>query len=141
MSHKNHRNNSFEELKTMLFCTAVNCIDGRSQLPVIEFLKKRFGIDYVDNITEAAPVCILAGQTNRRQVQSIIDRIDISVKSHKSKGIAVVAHHDCTGNDIDKRKQLEHLEVSVKFIGGQYPAIETIGLWVDEKWAVNEISH
>lgn len=125
----------------MSFCTAVNCIDGRVQLPVIEFLKKRFGVDYIDNVTEAATVHILAGETNRRQVQSIIDRIDISIKSHKSKGIAVVAHHDCAGNAIDKQKQLEQLDVSVKFIRSQYPAIETIGLWVDEKWAVNEMSH
>jgi len=123
----------------MSFCTAVNCIDGRAQLPVIEFLKKRFGADYVDSVTEAAPARILAGETNRRQVQSIIDRVDISIKNHKSKGIAVVAHHDCAGNAVDKQKQLEQLDVSVKFIRGQYPAIETIGLWVDEKWDVSEI--
>jgi hypothetical protein len=52
----------------MTFCTVVNCIDGRVQLPVIEFLKNRFGVDFVDCITEAAPVRILAGETNRRQV-------------------------------------------------------------------------
>ena len=123
----------------MSFGTVVNCIDGRVQEPVIEFLKRRFEADNVDCITEAAPVRILAGETNRRQVQSIIDRIDISIKNHKSKGIAVVVHHDCAGNADDKQKQLEQLDVSVKFIRGQYPAIETIGLWVDEKWIVSEI--
>jgi carbonic anhydrase len=123
----------------MSFCTAVNCIDGRVQLPVIEFLRQRFGADYVDSVTEAAPVRILAGLTNRRQVQSIIDRIEISINSHKSKGIAVVAHHDCAGNDADKQKQLEHLDISVKFIKTQYQAIEAIGLWVDENRIVTEI--
>lgn len=123
----------------MLFCTVVNCIDGRVQVPVIEFLKKRFTADYVDCITEAAPVCILAGETNRRQVQSIIDRIDISIAKHKSKAVAVVAHHDCAANPADKQKQLVQLDISVKYLKSQYPAFEVIGLWVDESRNVSEI--
>jgi hypothetical protein len=93
------------------FCTVVNCIDGRVQMPVIEFLKKRFSADYVDCITEAEPARILAGETNRRQVQSIIDRIDISISRHKSGAIAVVGHHDCAADYVDKQKQLEQLDM------------------------------
>jgi hypothetical protein len=37
----------------MSFCTAINCMDGRVQLPTITFLKKHFGIEHVDCITEA----------------------------------------------------------------------------------------
>lgn len=122
----------------MTFVTVVNCIDGMVQLPVIDFLKKRFGVDYVDCITEAAPVRILSGQTNRRQVQSILDRIELSIAKHKSKAIAVVAHQDCVADAADKHKQLEWLDLSVKFLRGQYGTIETIGLWVDENLAVNE---
>ena len=123
----------------MTFCTAVNCIDGKVQLPVIEFLKKRFSADFVDCITEAAPVNILAGETNRRQIQSIIDRIDMSIRRHKSKAIAVVAHHDCADNPVDKQKQIEHLGISVKYLKSQYPAAEVIGLWVDENFGVSEV--
>jgi len=123
----------------MSFCTVVNCIDGRVQLPVIEFLKKRLNADYVDSITEAEPVHILAGETNRRQVQSILDRIDISVNKHKSKGIAVAAHHDCAAGSADKAKQLELLDLSLKFLRGQFPAVAILGLWVDENSSVTEI--
>ena len=32
------------------FATAINCMDGRVQIPVIEYLKKEFKVDYVDMI-------------------------------------------------------------------------------------------
>jgi hypothetical protein len=104
----------------MSFCTVVNCIDGGVQLPVVEFLKQRFQADYVDCITEAAPVRILAGETSHRQVQSITDRVDIFVAKRESKGISVVVHHDCAGNPVDKQKQLEQIDISVKYLKGHY---------------------
>ena len=48
----------------MRFCTAINCMDGRTQEPVIAFVKKRFGIDCVDMITEPGPDKILAQSKN-----------------------------------------------------------------------------
>ena len=33
----------------MKFCTAVTCMDGRIQLPVIAYLQKRFNAEYVDS--------------------------------------------------------------------------------------------
>ncbi len=37
------------------FITAINCMDGRTQIPVIEFLKKNFQVDYVDMIKVHRP--------------------------------------------------------------------------------------
>ncbi|GAB4379897.1 MAG: hypothetical protein Kow0042_29680 [Calditrichia bacterium] len=48
----------------MRFCTAINCLDGRVQLPVIQHLKKRFKVDFVDVITEPGPNLILSEQKN-----------------------------------------------------------------------------
>ncbi len=39
----------------MSFCTAINCMDGRTQLPVIEFLKNKLSVEYVDTVTEPGP--------------------------------------------------------------------------------------
>jgi len=39
----------------MSFYTAINCMDGRVQLPVITYLQKRFGVEHVDSITAAGP--------------------------------------------------------------------------------------
>ena len=70
-----------------IFCTAINCMDGRVQLPVIKFLMEEMKADYVDNITEPGPIKILAERGER--VSAIRDRVDISVKKHGSRYIAV----------------------------------------------------
>lgn len=42
------------------FATAINCMDGRTQQPIINFMKYWYRIDYVDMINEPGPVKALA---------------------------------------------------------------------------------
>ncbi len=123
----------------MSFCTVINCMDGRVQLPVINFLQKRFGAQFVDSITEAGPNLILAKQDKPELVQSIMNRINISVEKHQSVGIAVVGHHDCAGNPVQEAEQMAHIRDAVRFLRKQYAGMEVIGLWVDQDWEVNEV--
>ncbi len=48
-----------------IFATAINCMDGRVQIPAIEWLKRRHQIDYVDMITEPGPNKILSENRER----------------------------------------------------------------------------
>ena len=114
-------------------------MDGRVQLPVINYLKARFGVDYVDSVTEAGPVLYLAEKTDSEQTKSILRRMDISITKSKSKGIAVIAHYDCVGNPAGEEKQLNQLISAVNFLAGHYPSLEITGLWVDSNWMVTEI--
>ena len=42
-------------------CTVVNCIDGRGvQLPVIQYLTRRFDVEFVDIVSDTGPVGVLA---------------------------------------------------------------------------------
>ena len=123
----------------MAFCTAISCMDGRIQLPVIVYLQKYYNAEYVDMITEAGPNLILAKRNNMAAVRSIIKRIDISVHIHQSKGIAIVGHYDCARNPAKKEKQIEHIKKAISFIRQSYDKIEIIGLWVDKHWDVNLI--
>ena len=82
------------------FCTAINCMDGRVQLPVIKYLQKRVNAEHVDMITEPGPALILAARDKPKLVESILDRLRISVEKHGSKAVAIVAHHDCAGNSL-----------------------------------------
>ncbi len=123
----------------MRFCTVINCIDGRIQLPVINFLQVRFNAEFVDTITEAGPNLILAEQKNRTQIQSILERVRISIDNHNSVGIAIVGHHDCAGNPATKEMQLNHLHHAVQLIQEHFKHTEVIRLWVDEHLAVQEI--
>ena len=82
----------------MSFCTVINCMDGRVQLPVIKYLQKRFNAEHVDSITEPGLNLILAKQSNVNIVESVFNRLKISVDKHASVGIAVAGHHGCAGN-------------------------------------------
>ena len=124
----------------MEFCTAINCMDGRVQQPVNNFLQKRFGAENVDTITEAGPNGILAKQEDKATIQSIFKRVEISVNAHKSKGIAIVGHHDCVGNPVGKEEQLAQIRSAIQFLRDKYPRIIIVGLWVDAKWEVEELA-
>ena len=123
----------------MRFCTVINCIDGRVQLPVISFLQKRFDVEYVDSITEAGPNLILSEQKNTVSIQSILERLRISIENHNSVGIAIAGHHDCSGNPAPKDDQIVHIQKAMQLLKQQYKSIETIGLWVDHNWKVHEV--
>ncbi len=125
---------------TLSFCTAINCMDGRVQLPVIKYLQKRFNVDYVDSITEPGPNLILSKQTDSRIVESILNRLQISVQHHGSVGIAVAGHCDCAGNPATKEEQEIHTLEAIGYLKPKYSTIEIIGLWVDENWNVFELS-
>ena len=123
----------------MSFCTAINCMDGRIQVPVNEYLRKELFVDYVDTITEAGPVRILAEEQQSALADSILARVDISVNKHKSKAIAIVAHFDCAGNPVEEDVQLEQLESAIEFFNDEYPDVKISGLWVDSDWKVRKI--
>ncbi len=123
----------------MSFCTVINCMDGRTQLPVNEYLRRQMNVDFVDTITEPGPVRILAEQQNSPLAQSIQNRIEISVGKHKSKSVAIVAHCDCNGNPLEKDQQLEQLEKATKWLTEKYPDVQILGLWVDSSWSVTQI--
>ena len=123
----------------MEFCTVVNCMDGRVQIPVINYLKERFNAQYVDSITEPGPNYILAEETDFSLLQSLQTRLDISVNKHDSRAIAVAGHHDCAGNPRPKEDQLRHIAKSKKWLKNKYPQTEVIGLWVNENWEVQEV--
>ncbi|MBU0507049.1 hypothetical protein KJ708_13755 [bacterium] len=124
----------------MSFATVINCMDGRTQLPVITFLMNRFNIMYVDSITEPGPIALLSNAPASQETKNIYKRINISVEKHKSVGIAIVAHHDCAGNPVAKEKQLIQLKDAAEHVKKHYPNLPVLELWVNENWEVEEIS-
>lgn len=121
------------------FCTVINCMDGRVQLPVMQYLQQRFEVSYVDSITEAGPTLILAERNDAALVQAILGRVRISIDKHNSVGIGVVGHHDCAGNPAPYEVQITHIRDSVRFLRSQYQGVRIIGLWVDGDWRVHEV--
>ena len=118
------------------FVTAINCMDGRTQLPVNEWLRKTFRADFVDTITEPGPARILAQGDDPAAVESIRRRVQVSVYKHGSLHIAIVAHHDCAGNPVDKETQLQQLARAGATVGEWGLNVSVELLWVGQDWQV-----
>jgi len=121
------------------FATAINCMDGRVQLPVINWLRENVAVDYVDMITEPGPDKILAEGAGAA-VDSIKARVLISVNKHGSDTILVAAHHDCAGNPVARAQHETHVRQSViKICSWNLPVKRVFGAWIGEDWKVEII--
>ena len=123
----------------MNFCTSIHCMDGRIQKPLQKLLKEKYNTEYVDTITEPGPCKILAQNNNKTLINSILEKVKISVTKHGSKLIAISGHYDCAGNPQDEQTQKDQIKKSINYLESIYPDIKVIGLWIDDKWTVNNV--
>jgi len=123
----------------MNFCISVHCLDGRVQEPVIKYLKENYIVSYVDTITEAGPIKIISENKEKSAIDSIIEKINISIKIHGSKVIAVSGHYDCAGNPVDEKVQRKQIRLSIKNLKKYFPGIQIVGLWINNEWKVNKV--
>jgi hypothetical protein len=118
------------ESRPLRFALAITCIDGRVQRPVVEYMRRKYGVDYVDLITEPGPERALTDST-RSWVQAAIQRnARFSVKGHDAELIAVTAHDDCLGNDADPGTRLAQLRAAQQVVTDWSLGVEVIALWV-----------
>lgn len=130
---------SHEQAHHGKFATAINCMDGRVQLPVINWLRENLSVDYVDMITEPGPDRLLA-EGNTVALDSIKARVLISVNKHGSDSILVVAHDDCAGNPVARAQHEEHIRQSIMRVHSwKLPVRRILGAWIGEDWKVEII--
>lgn len=127
-------------MNTNQFVTAINCMDGRVQIPVIEYMKTTYDVEYIDMITEPGPIKTLSKNRDRIIVESIKTRVEMSVMKHNSKLIAIVGHNDCAGNPVDKGTQLNQIQSAIKIVESWNFKAKIIGLWIDENWEVFKVA-
>ncbi len=119
-----------------LFGTAINCMDGRVQPAIHQYIKEKYNVDYVDTITLAGPVKIIATRITGSLIRDLKFRVAISVDVHKSDIIALVGHTDCAGIHEPDDLQKKHLIQSVKKVKQWYPQVKVIGLWLDDDFHI-----
>jgi carbonic anhydrase len=121
------------------FATAINCMDGRVQEPVIRFMKEKFGVDYVDMITMPGPDKILGENTDPHTVESTRNRIGISVSKHGSEAILMAGHGDCAGNPVQEEVHLKQIQEAARLIHTWFPKVKVLPAWIDENREVHLI--
>ena len=118
------------------FGTAINCMDGRAQLPINNWLKQKYSLNYIDTITEPGPDKMLT-QGKPEQVESIKSRVLISVTAHGSETILIAAHDDCAGNPVSKEEHIKQVKDCVRILRSwKLPVKTIIGVWINENWTV-----
>jgi len=121
------------------FGTAINCMDGRVQLPLINWMKNKYDLDYIDMITEPGPDKMLS-QGRPDQVESIKSRVKISVNAHGSQIILVAAHDDCAGDPVSREDHIRQVRDCLKLVKSWgLPVKDITGVWINGNWDVEAI--
>jgi carbonic anhydrase len=118
------------------FVTCLNCIDGRIQLPVINWIIKNYSVKHVDMITAPGIDSILADTDN---IKDILEKISTSKKVHSTNQIFIVGHHDCLANPVKDETHNQQIIDSVDRIKESHSSCNVIGLWVDSTFNVQVV--
>ena len=122
-----------------VFGCTIDCMDGRVQDAVKNYMKEHYGVNWVDVITEPGPNKILAENTNRPIVENIKKRLEVSVKRHGAKIVTIVGHEECAGNPVGKEEQIAHLKKAKKTVEGFGLGVKVVLLWVGKGWKKAEL--
>ena len=118
------------------FATSVTCMDGRIQIPLANWIKENYSVDYVDTITEPGVDKQVADNADLEGIKS---KVGISINFHKSGLIVVSGHSDCAGNPVSDDEHIAHIKKGVEVISSWNLGVKVIGLWVDSSWNVKPV--
>jgi len=118
-------------MATGIFGTAINCIDGRAQSPVADWVKIHYHVDYVDMITEPGPEAPLA-HGDGAIIEAIKRKVVVSATAHHSGVVAVAAHHGCAGNPVSKEEHIAQVRSAMQVVASWGLPVHIVGLWVNE---------
>lgn len=118
------------------FGTSVSCMDGRIQIPLTNWIKENFSVDYVDTITEPGIDKQVADNTN---LESIKNKVGISINKHESELIVVSGHYDCAGNPVSNEEHITQIKKGVEVISSWNLGVKVVGVWVDDTWKINTV--
>ena len=122
------------------FGTAINCIDGRTQEPVINFMKKKYDIDGVDMVTFPGADGIFSVRENLDKIEIIRRSVSISIEKHHSRVIAIVGHFDCAGNPGDKEHHYAHIRKALHEVSSWNFDAQIAGYYVNDKLQIEEVT-
>ena len=110
------------------FATAINCIDGRAQIPIIEYLKTRHEADYVDMINAPGINGLIAHDRDAARIEAIRNDLRISLGRPGRSFVAVCAHDDCLGNPVDEAQHKDDVRTALARLKEWHPRVEMISV-------------
>lgn len=115
------------------FAVVLNCIDGRVQRSLADWVRKQYGVDYADAVTEPGIDVVLAlGDATARE--ALLDKVCISRLAHLACYLVVAGHHDCAANPVPRSVHEEHIRTAVGHLRTALPGFHVDGVFLDETW-------
>ena len=114
------------------FAASINCIDGRVQAPVSDWIRKTHGVDFVDVISE--PGCDLVLSAPSDAESRIKTKLEISVNAHGSRMVFVSGHHQCAANPVSREEHMGHIRAAMDRIDSWNLPVRVRGLWIGDSW-------
>lgn len=121
------------------FGTAINCIDGRTQEPVIDYMKQKYNIDGVDMVTFPGVDGVISNRENSDEITFIRNAVSVSIEKHRSRIIAVVGHFDCAGNPGNREHHYADIQKAVNEVSSWSFHAQVVGLYVNDKKQIEEV--
>ena len=105
-------------------------MDGRVQIPMNDWIKAKYAVDFVDTITAPGIDKVMFDGN----VESLKKSVMISVTNHKSRHIVVSGHFGCAGNPVSDKEHFTHIKKSVEIISSWNLDADVVGVWIDENF-------
>ena len=112
------------------FATSLSCMDGRVQIPMNDWIKAKYAVDFVDTITAPGIDKVMFDGN----VESLKKSVMISVTNHKSHHVVVSGHFGCAGNPVSDEEHFTHIKKSVEIISSWNLDADVVGVWIDENF-------
>ena len=117
------------------FGTSICCMDGRIQIPLNNWIKENYSVDFVDTITEPGIEKIIS----EGDFDKVKSKASISINKHSSSVIIISGHHDCAGNPVSKDEHIKQIKKSVETVNAWGFSVKVIGVWVNDNWNIEKL--
>ncbi len=132
---------------TGTFATVINCIDGRAQRPVADWVRVNAQATFVDTATIPGPDKVLT-QGPLDRIALLREEVEVSPRAHGSRFVAIAGHHECAANPVSAEEHKRMIRAAVEVIRGWSlrdaegrPAqVRVVGLWVNDSWLVEVVA-
>ena len=122
------------------FAAAVRCIDERVHQPLTAWVTARFGVEFVDLLTQPGPDVALCCAADD-ELAHLRRHRGISVEAYRSGALVIAGHDDCAANPVSASEHRDHLRPAlVRARAWAPPGLQVVAAWVDRAGRVEEIN-